>query len=67
VFDTIDALEALGSDADLAGASSATLESVLQRAGAEAAIRAAILAGDTDRARCVIARPDEPLPSHSSG
>lgn len=45
MFDVIDALEVLGADADLAGASSASVDAMLQAAGAERALRSALLEG----------------------
>jgi hypothetical protein len=57
VFDMIDALEAMGSDADLVGASCATLEAMLQRAGAEPAIRSAVLAGDAGMLATLLSAP----------
>lgn len=47
MFDVIDALEALGADSELAGAPSARLDAMLERAGAQPVIRSALLAGDT--------------------
>lgn len=46
MFDVIDALELLGADADLAGASAARRDAMLQAEGAGPALRAALLAGD---------------------
>ena len=46
MFDVIDALERLGADADLAGASSARRDAWLRAEGAEPALRSAFLAGD---------------------
>ncbi|MHB8814557.1 MAG: hypothetical protein ACYDAE_14965 [Steroidobacteraceae bacterium] len=46
MFDVIDALEVLGADADLAGASSVRVDAMLQAAGAEPALRSALLEGD---------------------
>jgi len=57
VFDVIDALAVLGADADLVGVSSTRLDAMLQRAGADAALRAALLAGDADRLETLLRAP----------
>jgi len=68
VFEVIDALEALGADADLADASPGRLDEMLQSAGVEPAVRAALLAGDAATlqtlaraplSRCILIHPAE--------
>lgn len=46
MFDVIDALELLGADADLAGASPVSVDAMLQAAGAQPGLRVALLQGD---------------------
>ena len=55
MLDVVDALEVLGSDADLAGAASATVEAMLRREGVDPVLRSALLTGDS-RALHALAR-----------
>lgn len=57
MFDVIDALEVLGADADFAGASSVSVDAMLQAAGAEPALRSALLAGDAGTLETVLRAP----------
>lgn len=57
MFDVIDALEALGADADLAGASAARLDAMLQGEGAEPALRSALLVGDVRLLETLLSAP----------
>ena len=68
MFDVIDALEALGADADLVGASSVSLDAKLRREGAEPALRSALLEADARKletllrapmSRCILIHPAE--------
>jgi hypothetical protein len=57
VFDVIDALEVLGADADLAGASSVSVDAMLQAAGAEPALRSALLDRDASTLETLLRAP----------
>lgn len=57
MFDVVDALELLGTDAGLVGASSASLDAMLQRQGAEPAIRRALLQGDASTLQTLLRAP----------
>lgn len=57
MFDVIDALEVLGADADLAGASSVSVDAMLQAAGAEPALRSALLEGDAGTLETLLRAP----------
>lgn len=57
VFDVIDALEVLGADADLAGASSVRLDGMLRGEGVEPALRAALLEGDVRTLETLLRAP----------
>jgi hypothetical protein len=58
VFDVVDVLEVLGSDADLAGASSASLDAMLQHEGVEPALRRALVEGDARTLRSSLRAPN---------
>lgn len=58
MFDVVDALEILGSDADLVAASPASLDALLQRGGVEPALRRALLAGDARMLQSLLRAPD---------
>jgi hypothetical protein len=58
VFDVVDTLEILGSDAELAGASSARLDDLLRRQGMDPALRAALLEGDSGVLRTLLRAPN---------
>ena len=62
MFDVIDALERLGANADLAGASSASLDAMLQAEGAEPALRAALLEGDVRTLETLLRVPQNLCP-----
>jgi hypothetical protein len=53
----IDALEVLGANADLAGASSVSVDAMLQAAGAEPALRSALLEGDARTLETLLRAP----------
>jgi hypothetical protein len=57
VFDVVDALEALGSDADLVDGPSASLDSILQREGVEPALRRALVEGDACMLHALLRAP----------
>jgi len=62
VFDPIDALELLGADADLAGASSARLDAMLQAEGAEPRLRSALLEGNVGMLETLLRVPQNLCP-----
>lgn len=62
MFDVIGALERLGADADLAGASSARLGAMLQAEGADPALCAALLEGDVRMLETVLRAPQNLCP-----
>lgn len=56
--DVIDVLEAVGADSDLADCTSASLDALLQREGAEPALRSALLDGDAGALQALLRAPD---------
>lgn len=62
MFDVIGALELLGADADLARASSARLDAMLQARGAEPALRSALLEGDVSMLETLLRVPQNLCP-----
>jgi hypothetical protein len=57
VFDAVDALEILGSDADLAGIPAVNLEALLQGGRLEPALRSALLEGDARALQVLLRAP----------
>lgn len=57
MFDLIDALEALGADADLVSVSSVRLDAILQAKGADPALRSALLEGDARKVEILLHAP----------
>lgn len=57
MFDVVDALEILGSNADLAGDASVSLEIILGREGVEPALRSALLGGDARLLQALLRAP----------
>lgn len=58
MFDVIDALEILGTDADLVHARPADLDAELQSKGMEPALRTALLKGDAEALHALVRAPD---------
>ena len=57
MFDAVDALEILGSDADLAGVPAANLDAMLPGGGLEPALRSALREGDARALRMLLRAP----------